>query len=657
MSGQNNETIVLHLIVVGFHHKKGCLVEYCYPPFDTNAGTDDNTGVDNHSTPSDVTSGDIEDNSAKTSATDTTTPAEPLVGDQRPQPPVDTIVLPEIWKTLPSLALPDGSHNHERDGIYFHLPDLLDHNRTVFGVSCYRQINANKLKAKTSDVTRGTVQKSVVVLSRLPLYGLIEAKLEMITHAYFRELDFSKVSLLEETYHNLNAQLSPQLMTSPELYVGLATRQLVVDFHHKILVLFKLLLLERKVLFYKSPVKPLCVSILSLCSLMPGLIRRGLSHCSVSVHTKHSRQYSADVELSPLKETDEFFVLGAGNQRSTADTTACDGVDGDSGDSADPFVDNTAADTVDKACAPTPTDTTLITESHKIVTKDESDDDLLYERDEVLSARSSNRSSNRSSTKSSTKSSPVKEHREVTAQRSQSVFYDTEPEPTTAGDEVAADGRTQSSTTTTTERIETPPILKLLDEDCGLPLEIFSCGAYLQPYLSLTYLDVLTDVRVRSCLVGATNFLFKQKKDIFDVIVELDAGKVDILDAELRKQLALTTEDLRFAEYLTKTVLTDGENGDIFVDGTGWEGSDEWVRYQFKVYLLHLLRSSEMDENSKDYQSFNTHFVNAWRTTHNYKMWSSVSHPSVFEVTCGHPFGGQLSISDMKLKISQYVLS
>ena len=53
-----------------------------------------------------------------------------------------------------------------------------------------------------------------------------------------------------------------------------------------------------------------------------------------------------------------------------------------------------------------------------------------------------------------------------------------------------------------TERTETPPILRLSEDECGLPLELFTCGAYLQPYLSLTYLDVLSDVRVRSCLVG-----------------------------------------------------------------------------------------------------------------------------------------------------------
>ena len=164
------------------------------------------------------------------------------------------------------------------------------------------------------------------MLSRLPLYGLIEAKLEMITHAYFRELDFSKVSLLEETYHNLNAQLNVGLMQSSELFLGLTPRQLVVTFHHKIVVLFKLLLLERKVLFYKSPVKELCVSILSLCSLMPGLIQKGLTSCSVSVHPKNGRQMSSDVELSPVfTSSDEFFVLGtAHNSSSTGDKSAKD---------------------------------------------------------------------------------------------------------------------------------------------------------------------------------------------------------------------------------------------------------------------------------------------------------------------------------------------
>lgn len=47
---------------------------------------------------------------------------------------------PAGWKYLPTLGLPDGSHNFFEDSVFFNLPSLLDPNETVFGVSCYRQI-------------------------------------------------------------------------------------------------------------------------------------------------------------------------------------------------------------------------------------------------------------------------------------------------------------------------------------------------------------------------------------------------------------------------------------------------------------------------------------------------------------------------------------
>jgi hypothetical protein len=49
--------------------------------------------------------------------------------------------------------------------------------------------------------------------------------------------------------------------------------------------------------------------------------------------------------------------------------------------------------------------------------------------------------------------------------------------------------------------------------------------------------------------------------------------------------------------------------------------------------------------------------MSAYRSTHNYKIWSSSSHPGVFEVSSGHPFGGNLSYNDMKLRLSQLVLN
>lgn len=53
-----------------------------------------------------------------------------------------------------------------------------------------------------------------------PLYGLIKAKLELITHAYFDERDFSKVELLEQTFNNLNTSLADSLFSGAQMFLG-----------------------------------------------------------------------------------------------------------------------------------------------------------------------------------------------------------------------------------------------------------------------------------------------------------------------------------------------------------------------------------------------------------------------------------------------------
>ena len=53
-------------------------------------------------------------------------------------------------------------------------------------------------------------------------------------------------------------------------FAGISSRDLVLTFKHKVVVLFKLILLERRVLFFGSPVKPICSNILAVLSLFPG---------------------------------------------------------------------------------------------------------------------------------------------------------------------------------------------------------------------------------------------------------------------------------------------------------------------------------------------------------------------------------------------------
>ena len=63
-------------------------------------------------------------------------------------------------------------------------------------------------------------------------------------------------------------------------FLGLSSRDLILQFRHKVLLLFKLMLLERKVIFFRSPVQPLCAALLSLLSLHPGMLEHGLSQSS-----------------------------------------------------------------------------------------------------------------------------------------------------------------------------------------------------------------------------------------------------------------------------------------------------------------------------------------------------------------------------------------
>jgi hypothetical protein len=70
----------------------------------------------------------------------------------------------------------------------------------------------------------------------------------------------------------------------------------------------------------------------------------------------------------------------------------------------------------------------------------------------------------------------------------------------------------------------------------------------------------------------------------------VEGARVETQDSELRRQLHLTTEDLRFADFVARHVAE--ERHDVFLDGVGWEGGDEWIRSQFRVYILCLLRTS-----------------------------------------------------------------
>ena len=217
---------VLHIFVVGFHHQKGATVEFVWPPLASSDG--DNPDTQSY-----------------------------------------TRLLPTEWKHLPYMALPDGCHNYEEDSVFFTLPSLSDPvSQSVYGVACCRQIDSRDLPWAGKDVTRSTVQKSVCVLSRFPIFGFIEAKLKLVTHAYFNAKDFSDIQVIQQAYEQLS--MSIDLRSARKVVdIGLSQREQVFRYQHRLLQVFKSVLLQKRVVVFGAPVKQLCSSVLAMASLFP----------------------------------------------------------------------------------------------------------------------------------------------------------------------------------------------------------------------------------------------------------------------------------------------------------------------------------------------------------------------------------------------------
>lgn len=180
------------------------------------------------------------------------------------------------------------------------------------------------------------------------------------------------------------------------------------------------------------------------------------------------------------------------------------------------------------------------------------------------------------------------------------------------------------------------------------PIPIFTNGTLCLPYLSLPYLDLLSDPSVNGFVIGTSNILFRQKRQLMDIYIDIEQTTIESHDPELRRQISLSTEDLRFIDFVVRNVQFPKEDA---------EGSEQWIRKQFQGYMLALLRTAVLaPEGSKDIEHFNSNFINTWKQTDGYNTWLNNPKSSEFDfeqVYSGHPFAGTLSVGDMKLKLAQ----
>lgn len=397
----------------------------------------------------------------------------------------------------------------------------------------------------------------------------------------------------------MNRSLIRTTLEGSQIYLGLSARDLILHFKHKVLIIFKLILLEKKILFYVNPVKRLVETLMTVLSLFPGIIEHGLADSS---HYQPRRSFSDDFSSPEVIYADEESL-----PMSTTDNK-------DISKELEGRFDVTDQLDQSKSCH-----TSL--ETHYLQPHGGSLLDLECEWE--------------------TLEPDVMDDMEGKVDKAHSNMFDTD-----SGLPITVQPQSATAQGTLTSGL----VSGLQEDQYGQPLAIFTKGYLCMPYMALQQHHLLSDISVRGFVAGATNILFRQQRHLSDAIVDVDEAHIQIHDPELRKMLYLSTADLRFADYLVKYVTENKE--DVFLDGTGWEGGDEWIRAQFGLYIHSLLSSALQQDHERLLADYGTAFTSAWKITHNYRVWICNKHSAMTNITPGHPFQGQYSVADVKIRLS-----
>lgn len=317
--GPSGRSIVAHVVVVGFHAQLGNRIEFAYPrlrgdPILRSPKVTDTTDISYDGATPTLSSRQVfredrflysssslppqmpvaQSSGLSTSSSSSSLPMTSATGKETTSVQKDmtteagTLIkapsshhwgqLPDEWAFLPFMALPDGAHDQSQDVVFFTLPP------DVHCVACFRQTQARDAKShaaggggtysyERSVASRGSVQKSVVLLCRRPLFGVLADRLVPAVRAYFDQADFADTHVLASLFHALNVSLArPSLSTCDTLFHGLDLRALVRRLGPQLGAIIKLVLLERRVVFYSQPVRFASNAVVALASIFSGAL-------------------------------------------------------------------------------------------------------------------------------------------------------------------------------------------------------------------------------------------------------------------------------------------------------------------------------------------------------------------------------------------------
>ena len=228
---------ILYIAVVSFNHKKGSIIEFTYP---------DKVEL-------------LEKNTESKLFFESLIPSDNSLTKEN--------VFDNINNQLTYLSMPDGAHSLTSDSQFFLIQNF---SKILFGISCYRQIKVTQaMKEDEQENTRDSVQKSMCIISKLPLFGQMASKLSITMLAYFNQDSLKDKKIIKDLYLNYDKNYLEYINVN-EILESFSLKRLIYFTRDKIFTLIKLIMLEKKILIYSHISNNICSFIFSFLSLFPG---------------------------------------------------------------------------------------------------------------------------------------------------------------------------------------------------------------------------------------------------------------------------------------------------------------------------------------------------------------------------------------------------
>ena len=228
---------ILYIAVVSFNHKKGTIIEFTYPDKDEL----------------------LEKNTESKLFFESLIPSDNSLTKEN--------VFDNINNQLTYLSMPDGAHSLTSDSQFFLIQNF---SKILFGISCYRQIKVTQaMKEDEQENTRDSVQKSMCIISKLPLFGQMASKLSITMLAYFNQDSLKDKKIIKDLYLNYDKNYLEYINVN-EILESFSLKRLIYFTRDKIFTLIKLIMLEKKILIYSHISNNICSFIFSFLSLFPG---------------------------------------------------------------------------------------------------------------------------------------------------------------------------------------------------------------------------------------------------------------------------------------------------------------------------------------------------------------------------------------------------